>query len=56
MLTFVPGTIKKIKHTFSSNPQDAPADHIPPKFGERIQYSELEDITEALQQDEIARI
>ena len=56
MPTYVPDAINKIKRIFSGKPQDAPAAHITPKFGKIIQYSEPEDIKEALQQDEIARI
>ena len=56
MPTYVPYAIKKIKHIFSGKPQDTPASHITPKSSERIQYSETENITEALQQDEIYRI
>ena len=56
MPTYVPYEIKKIKHIFSGKPQDAPSAHIPPNFGEIIQYSEPEDIIETLQQNEISRI
>ena len=56
MPTYVPYAIKKIKYIFNGKPQDYPAAHVPPKFGERIQYSEPEDTTKALQKNEIARI
>ena len=56
MRTYVLDAIKKMKHIFSGKPQDSPADHIPQKFGEIIQYLEPDDITEALQKNEIARI
>ena len=48
MPTYVPDAIKKIKRIFSGKPQYAPADHIPPKTGKIIQYSEPEDVMEAL--------
>ena len=54
--TYVPDSIKKIKHTFSGKPQNTLEAHIPLKLGERIQYSEPEDITETLQQYEISII
>ena len=56
MPTYVPDVIKKRKQSFSGKTQDTPADHNPPKIGERIKYSEPEYIMEALQQNEIARI
>ena len=56
MPNYVLDTIKKIKHIFSGNPEDSPTAHIPQKYGKRIQYSELEDITEALRKYETARI
>ena len=56
MPTYVPDAIKKIKHIFRGKLQDAPAAHLPPKFGEIIQYSEPEDIMEALQKNEISII
>ena len=56
MPTYVPVTINIVKHIFSGKTKDAPTAHIPPKFVEIIQYSEIEDITKVLQQDEIARV
>ena len=53
---YVPDAIKKIKHMFSGKHQDAPAAHIPPKLGQKIQYSEPEEITDALDKNKIARI
>ena len=56
MSTSVPDAINKIKHIFRGNTQDPPAAHITPKVGKRFQYSEPEDITDALQQDEFSII
>ena len=39
MPIYVPNAIKKRKK-INDKPQDAPAAHIPPKFGEIIQFSE----------------
>ena len=37
MPTYFPDAIKKIKNIFSVKTQDAPAAHLPPKLGKRIQ-------------------
>ena len=56
MPTLCPRAINKIKHSFRCKPQDAQTAHFLPNFGEIIQYSEPEDITEALQQNEIIQM